>query len=82
MAQDGRNFLFFILGYFLLFCPPKRPKNQNFKKRKKKKSFEILSFYTSVPKIIIICYTVPEAWRVTDVIFIFYFGLVFVLLPP
>ena len=30
----------------------------------------------------IICYTVPEIWHVTDVIFIFYFGLFFALLPP
>ena len=42
---------------------------------------EISSFYTSVPKIMIICYTVPEIWRVTDVIFIFHFGLFFALLP-
>ena len=25
----------------------------------------------------IICYTVPEIWRVTDVIFIFHFGIFF-----
>ena len=25
---------------------------------------EIISFYTSVPKIMIICYTVPEIWHV------------------
>ena len=30
----------------------------------------------------IICYTVPEIWRVTDVTVIFHFGLVFALLPP
>ena len=29
----------------------------------------------------IICYTVPEIWRVMDVIFIFHFGLFFALLP-
>ena len=40
----------------------------------------ISSFYTRVPKIIILCYTVPEIWRVTDVIF--HFGLFFALLPP
>ena len=32
-------------------------------------------------KIMIICCTVPEIWQVTNVI-IFYFGLLFVLLPP
>ena len=30
----------------------------------------------------IICYTVPELWHVTDVIVIFHFGLFFALLPP
>ena len=28
---------------------------------------DISSFHTSVPKIIIICYTVPETWQMTDV---------------
>ena len=46
-----------------------------------KKSQEILSLCTSVPKNMIICYTVPEIQRVTDVIFIFHFGLFFVLYP-
>ena len=40
----------------------------------------MLSFYTSVPKIMI-CYTVPEIWCVTDVIAIFHFVLFFTLLP-
>ena len=30
----------------------------------------------------IIRYVVPETWRVTDVIFIFHFGLFFAILPP
>ena len=46
-----------------------------------KKILEISSFYTSVPKIMIICYTVPEIWHVTHVIFIFHSGLFFTLLP-
>ena len=45
-----------------------------------KKHLDIL-FYISVPKIMIICRTVPEIWCVTDVI-IFHFGLFFALLPP
>ena len=49
--------------------------------KKKKKHLEI-SFYTSVPKIMIICYTVPVVWHMTDVIFIFHFQLFFALLPP
>ena len=40
-----------------------------------KRSLEI-SFYTSVPKImIIISYTVSEIWQMTDVIVILHFGL-------
>ena len=31
--------------------------------------------------IMITCYTVPEIWRLTNVIFIFHFGLFFALLP-
>ena len=43
---------------------------------------EISSFYINVPKIMIICYTVPEKRCVMDVILIFHFGLFFALLPP
>ena len=116
--------MFFILGTFLPFYPPKSPKNKNFKKKEKKKTsgdiiilhkctknldymlycswdmvcdrcnccfsfwatffpftplaarkmkisikwsknLEISSFYTSGPKIMIICYTVPEIWHLT-----------------
>ena len=32
------------------------------------KPLEISSFYNNVPKIMIICYTVPEIWHVTDFI--------------
>ena len=48
---------FVILEHFLHFKPPKNPKNQNFEKLKK--TLEISSFYKSVPKIMITCYTVP-----------------------
>ena len=41
-----------------------------------------ITFYTSVPKIMIICYTVPKIWCVMDVNVIFHFGLFFALLPP
>ena len=58
-------------------------KNEKMKISKKfKKPLEIPSFYTIVPKIMIIGYTVPEIWHVTDVIFIFYFWLFFATLPP
>ena len=65
---------------FFALLPPNKPENQNFAKIKK--LLDISSFYTSVPKIMIICYTVLEIWHMTDVIFIFDFGLFFALLPP
>ena len=34
-----------------------------------------IMFYTSVPKIMIIRYTVLKIWHMTDVIVIFHFGL-------
>ena len=37
-------------------------------KKKTKKTLELTSLYTSVPKIMIIFYIAPELWRVTDVI--------------
>ena len=51
--------LFFILGYFLPFSLPNNLKNQNLKKSEKKNHLQILSFYTSAAKIMIICYSVP-----------------------
>ena len=50
--------------------------------KKRKRTMEILSFNTIVPKIMIICFTVPEIWHVTDVIVIFHFGQFFALIPP
>ena len=46
------------------------------------RDIKVSSFKTSVPKIMIICFTVPEIWRVMDVIAIFHFGRFFALLPP
>ena len=51
------------------------------KQNLKKKTPEISSFYTIVPKIMIICYNVPEIRCVTHVVVIFHFGLFFALLP-
>ena len=69
---------FLPLPFTLL--PPYSPKNQNVEKGKQKqqqqqqqKNLEMLLFYNDVPKIIIICYTVPQIWCITDVI-IFHFG--------
>ena len=64
----NRQIFFVIFGHFLPFYPPNSPKNeisQNWKKL-----LEISSFYTNVPKTMIIGYTVPEIWSMTDVIII------------
>ena len=77
--RDGQNFLSFWT-VFWTFTPLTTRKIKILKNWKK--HLEISSFYTSVPKIMIICYTVPEIWCMTDVIVIFHFGLFFPLLPP
>ena len=75
--------IFCHLGQF--FCPftPLKTWKINIL-NKWRKNLEILSFYTSIPKIMIICCTVPEIWCVTDVIVVFYFGvfLPFYTPPP
>ena len=78
MEWAGHNFL----SFWATFCPFTHLTTQKINILKKfKKRLEILPFYTSIPKTIIICYTGPEIWRVTDVIVIFHFGLFFDLLP-
>ena len=47
--------------------------------KKWKKCLEISSSYTSVPKIMIMCYTVPEIWHVWNYLS---FWAIFALLPP
>ena len=84
----------FHFGPIFAFLPLQQPEKSKFQKNEKKNKqtkkktttttttkLEISSFNTSVPKIMIICYTVPKIWRVTDVIVIFHFGLIFALLP-
>ena len=61
--------------------PTLTARKMKIQKKKRKKSLEISSFYTCVPKLMIICYTIPEIWCVTDVIVVFHFGLLFSLLP-
>ena len=63
-------------SFWAIFCPftlsPPSPltaqKMKTSKKWKKEKKHLQISFYTSVPKIMIKCRTVPEIWCVTDVI--------------
>ena len=57
MKYEVQQTEFVLFGNFLPFYPTNNQKNQNFEKMKKAL---VISFYTSVPKIIIICYTVPE----------------------
>ena len=80
MKPDRQNFSV-LLGHLLPFYPTNNPKNQNFEKMKKK-TLEVSSCYTCEPKIMIIFYTFPEIWSMTDVIFIFHFGIFFAILPP
>ena len=58
---------------------PKQPKKWKLQENEKRKKIHLeISFYTSVPKNMIICCTVPEIRCMTDVI-IFHFGLFFAL---
>ena len=66
MACDGCNYFHFELYFFYLLTAQK---------------MNISKVYTSVPKIMIICYTAPEIWNMSDVIVTFYFELYFALLP-
>ena len=72
--------IIFHFGQFLPFCPLNTQKTKTFIKWTK--CLEILSFNTSVIKMMIICYTVPETWHLTDVIVVFHFGLFFTPLFP
>ena len=82
MVRDGCNYFFSFWTFFLPFYPPPPTPYPPPKISKKwNKCLEMSSFYTSVPKIMIIWYTVPEIWHMTDVIVIFHFGLFFALLP-
>ena len=70
-----------VIFHFRLFLALLQPEKMKISKTWTK-HLDISSFYTIVPKIMIICYTVPEIWHLTDVIIIFHFGLFFALLPP
>ena len=67
IEHDGQIFLSFWTIFYTF--TPKNSKNLNFEKMKK--TLEIWSFYANIPKIMIICCTVPEIGCVTDVILIF-----------
>ena len=68
-------------SFWTIFCPFTPLTAQKMKISKKwKEHLEMSLFHTSVPKIMIICYTVPETWPMMDVI-IFHLGPFFALLP-
>ena len=79
IVHDVSNCYF---SFWAIFCP-NSPRNENSKKKKEKEKNPLADvfIYTSVPKIMIIYYTVPEIWHMTDVI-IFHIGLFFALLVP
>ena len=73
----------FFLSFWTIFCSFTPLITRKIKiLRKWKKCLEISSFYTNVPKIMMICYTVPEIWCMMDVSLVFYFGLFLALSPP
>ena len=72
MARDGCNCCF---SFWEISSPFTWLAVQKVKISKQwKKHLEISSFYTSVPKIMIICYAVLEIWHMTHVIVVFHFG--------
>ena len=80
MVRNGRNCYFSFLA---IFCPFTSLKTWKIKTSKKRKiHLKTSSFYSSVPKTMIIRNTIPEIWRMTDVIVIFHFELLSALLPP
>ena len=78
MECNWQNFL----SFWTIFCPftPLTQKIKIFTTMEK--LLKISQFYTSLLETMIICYTVPGIWCMTNAIFIFHFGLIFALLPP
>ena len=76
MAYDGCNCYF---SFWVIFCPLTAQKMKISKKNEKRASR--YHRFTIVSKIMIIYYTIPEIWCMTNVI-VFHFGLLFALLPP
>ena len=66
--------IYVFVTLIIFFCPFYSPNTLKMKISKMKKTLQISSFYTGVPKIMIICYTVPEIWHVSDVIVVFILG--------
>ena len=71
MARDGCNCCFSFWAIFCPFTPVTVQKIKISTKKKRKKSLEI-SLSTTVPKIMIISYTVPEIWHMRSNYFSFW----------
>ena len=80
--HSGCNCCFLGGAFFSPLTPLTVKKNKVSKKEKWKKHHEISSFYTIVPKIFFISYTVPEIWHVTDAFGVFLFWTIFCPFPP
>ena len=79
---DKRRNVQSFLSFWAILCPLTLLTTQKIKikkkqKKKQKKRLEILSFYTCVPQLMVIC-MVPDIWRVTDRIY-YHFGPFFAL---
>ena len=72
--------MFFILGNFFPFYFTSSPKSENFKTMKK--HLEISPFYTSGPKIMIMCYAILQIRHMTHIIVVFHFGQLFFPFTP
>ena len=72
--------IIFHSGLFFALLDCNSPKIENFKKLKK--YLKLSSFYPSVPKSMIMCYTVAEIWHVTKVIILFHSRLFFAVFYP
>ena len=78
MEHDRQN----IWSLWTIFCPLTSLTTWKIKiLNKRKKPLEI-SFYTSVAKIVIIWYTVPEIWRVKDVVCFSFWAIFCPFTPP
>ena len=78
MARDRCDYF----SFWAIFCTftPLTVRKINIKK--KKIPGDLIILHKCIKNHEIICYTDPEIWCVTDVIVIFYFGLLFALLQP
>ena len=80
MKRDRQNFL----SFWDIFCPftPLATLRIKVLKKWKKTTGDIIILHKCTKNYHQMLYNVPKIWRVTDVIFIFHFGLFYPILPP